>query len=86
MSDTALTISELSSKEEVANYLATHCKLRDEAKNILLDEFITGDILPILTAEDIERIVEFVKVSRNAGEITISDDYKALLGNRYIIK
>ena len=39
-----------------------------------------------LTAEDIERIVEFVKVSRNAGEITISDDYKALLGDRYIIK
>ena len=78
MSDTALTISELSSKEEVANYLATHCKLRDEAKNILLDEFITGDILPILTSEDIDGLgIKLGPRKKIMKEIsTIKDQFK----------
>lgn len=38
-----------------------------------------------LTAEDAERIVDSIKVSRSAN-ITIDDDIKAILGNKYIIK
>ena len=53
MSDNNLPISELSTKEEVANYLSTELSLKDDMKNIFLNEYITGDILPQLTEEDV---------------------------------
>ena len=40
----------------------------------------------LLTRDQIKKIVEYVKVSRNAGEVTISDEFKALLGDKYIVK
>jgi hypothetical protein len=40
----------------------------------------------LLTVADIDRIVKYVKVSRNAGEVTIDSDYQAILKDKYIIK
>ena len=53
MSDNILPISELSTKEEVANYLSTELNLKDDMKHIILNEYITGDILPQLSEEDV---------------------------------
>lgn len=39
----------------------------------------------LITSEDVERIVKYVKVSRNAN-VTISEDTKKLLGSKFIIK
>lgn len=40
----------------------------------------------LLTKEQIKEIVTYVKVSRNAGTVNISDEFRALLGDKYIIK
>lgn len=39
----------------------------------------------LITAEDAERIVKYVKVSRNT-TVTISEELKAILGSKYIVK
>ena len=46
-------ISEESTKEEVANFICKELKLKDEVKYILINEYITGDVLPSLTKDDL---------------------------------
>ena len=56
MENNNLPISEASSKEEVADYLSTKFKLKEELKNIIIKEFISGDVLPTLSNEDFEKM------------------------------
>ena len=56
MSDNNFPLSELSTKEEVAEYLTTKCKLKEDIKKILLTEYITGDIISSLTVDDFKSI------------------------------
>ena len=39
----------------------------------------------LMTSEDINRIVDYIKVSRNA-ELTVDDNIKDIIGNKLIIK
>ena len=55
MSD-IFSLSESSTKEDVANYLCTIYSLKDEVKNILINEYISGDVLPLLSREDFKNI------------------------------
>ena len=56
MSESNFTLSETSTKEEVAEYLCTTLNLNDEIKNLILSEYLTGDILPLLTKEELRAI------------------------------
>ena len=56
MSDNNIPRSELSTKEEVVDYLSKKWKLKENVKNLLLSEFISGDILPSITEEDLENL------------------------------
>ena len=46
-------LSETSTREEVANHICDELKLKDEVKNILINEYITGDILPVLSKDEL---------------------------------
>ena len=48
MEDNIFPLSELSTKEEVADFLCTKLNLKNEVKDILLNDYISGDILPII--------------------------------------
>ena len=54
MSEKKLT--ELSSKEEVAEYLSQLNEFNDQVKQIFLDEYITGDVLTDLTEADLKKL------------------------------
>ena len=54
MEDNACTLSELSTKEEVADYLCSNKIIKDDVKSILLNEYISGDILPELTEDNMK--------------------------------
>ena len=56
MEENAFPLSELSAKEEVAEFLCTKLKLKEEVKGILLNEYISGDILPKLSEKDLEEL------------------------------
>ena len=56
MSDNTLPISESSTREEVANYLLTTNIIKDNIKNILINEYIWGDILPVLSEKHLAGI------------------------------
>ena len=56
MSDNNIPLSELSTKEDVVDYLSKKWKLKENVKNLLLSEFISGDILPSITEEDLENL------------------------------
>ena len=51
-----MPLSELSTKEEVANYFHNSLHLNDEVKNIFLNEYISGDVLAELTAHDLNEL------------------------------
>ena len=48
----SLDISADSTKEEVANYFLKECGIKEESKNNLLNQDISGDILLDLTDAD----------------------------------
>ena len=54
MSEKKLT--ELSTKEEVAEYLSQLNEFNDQVKQIFLDEYITGDVLTDLTEADLKKL------------------------------
>ena len=56
MSDINCPLSETSSKEKVADYLSVTFQLGDEIKNILMNEYISGDILTSLSDEDFKEL------------------------------
>ena len=56
MEDNIFPLSELSTKEEVADFLCTKLNLKNEVKDILLNDYIFGDILPILSEKDLEQL------------------------------
>ena len=56
MEDNIFPLSELSTKEEVADFLCNKLNLKDEVKDILLNDYISGDILPILSEKDLEQL------------------------------
>ena len=56
MEENNFPLSELSTKEEVANYFHNSLHLNDEVKNILLNEYISGDVLAELTAHDLNEL------------------------------
>ena len=51
-----MPLSELLTKEEVANYFHNSLHLNDEVKNIFLNEYISGDVLAELTAHDLNEL------------------------------
>ena len=53
MNENVFPLSEESTCEEVAVYICNELNLKDEIKNILINEYITGDVLPLLTQEDL---------------------------------
>ena len=75
MEDNNFPLSELSTKEEVADYICSKNNLKDEVKNILLNEYISGDVLPELSIKDLEdlkikigprkRIEKFILENKN---------------------
>ena len=56
MENNDMPLSELSTKEEVANYFHNSLHLNDEVKNIFLNEYISGDVLAELTAHDLNEL------------------------------
>ena len=56
MEDNNFPLSELSTKEEVAEYMCSKNNLKDDVKNILLNEYISGDVLPELSIKDMEEL------------------------------
>ena len=54
MEDNTCPLSELSTKEEVADCICSKNNLKDDVKNILLNEYISGDVLPELSIKDME--------------------------------
>ena len=46
-------LSEDSTKEEVADYIYNELIQKEEVKNIFINEYITGDVLPLLTKEEL---------------------------------
>ena len=56
MENNDMPLSELSTKEEVANYFHNSLHLNDEVKKIVLTEYISGDILTELTAQDLNEL------------------------------
>ena len=56
MSDSAFPLSESSTKEEVAEFISVNLKLKDDVKNFFLSEYITGDILPLLTKDELQSL------------------------------
>ena len=55
MSDN-LPLSETSTREEVANYLVGTHNFKDQVKNILINEYISGDVLFTLSDDDVDGI------------------------------
>ena len=53
MNDNTFPLSEESTKEEIALYICNELRLKDEIKNIFINEYITGDVLPLLTIYDL---------------------------------
>ena len=56
MSNSNFTLSESSTKEEVAEYFYTILDKNEAVKNLILSEYLTGDILPLLTKEELKAI------------------------------
>ena len=56
MEDNTCPLSELSTKEEVADCICSKNNLKDDVKNILLNEYISGDVLAELTAHDLNEL------------------------------
>ena len=50
-------LSELSTREEVADFICSENNLKDDVKNILIDEHISGDVLPELSIKDMEELL-----------------------------
>ena len=49
-------LTELSTKEEVAEYLSKEYEFNDQIKQIFLDEYISGDVLCELTEADLKKL------------------------------
>ena len=56
MSNSNFPLSESSTKEEVAEYFYTILEKKEEIKNLILSEYLTGDILPLTTKEELKAI------------------------------
>ena len=56
MSKGIFTLSESSTKEEVQEYLCNSLNLKDDAKNLILGEYLSGDVLHLLTLEELKSI------------------------------
>ena len=55
MSDINFTLNESSTKEEVGDFI-TNLGLKEEVKNIIINEYITGDVLPLLTVDELKSL------------------------------
>lgn len=56
MSNSTFTLSELSSKEEVAEYLCNSLKLKDDTKNLVVNEYLSGDVIYLCTQDELQSI------------------------------
>ena len=56
MSNSNFPLSESSTKEEVAEYFYTILEKKEEIKNLILSEYLTGDILPLSTKDELKAI------------------------------
>ena len=56
MLDINFPLSETSSKEKVADYLCSTFELDKEIKNNFINEYISGDILTLLSDEDLKEL------------------------------
>mgnify|MGYP002626049372 CR=1 FL=1 len=56
MSKGIFTLSESSTKEEVQEYLCNSLNLKDDAKNLILGEYLSGDVLHLLTLDELTSI------------------------------
>ena len=48
--------SEKSTKEEIAEFFKTKLNINDDNANIFINEYISGDILPLITREELKKI------------------------------
>ena len=65
MLDINFPLSETSSKEKVADYLCATFELDEEIKNNFINEYISGDILTLLSDEDLKELrIKFGKRKR----------------------
>ena len=74
MNENTFPLSEESTKEEVAVYICNELKLKDEIKYIFINEYITGDVLPLLTIYDLlslnlnfgpaKKIIKFIEENK----------------------
>ena len=87
MDNNIFPLSEESTKEEVAAYICNKLKLKDEIKNTFINEYITGDILPLLSINELlslnlkfgpsKKIIKFItenKMKFKEKKITITLD------------
>ena len=49
-------LSEKSTKEEVAEFFITKLNIKDDYANIFINEYISGDILPLMTEEEFKNV------------------------------
>ena len=64
-----------SSKEDVGNFLVTNLKLKEEIKNIIIKEDISGDVLLDLEEEDYKSIgIKVIQMRKIKGFIEQNKD------------
>ena len=75
IAETIAPISEESTREEVANFIYDELKLKEDIKKIFLNEYITGDVLPLLNKNDLmslniklgpaKKIINYIENNKN---------------------